>query len=379
MGLSFSSLHFRRTPTLTRERAAEAVCAAWERQGYRRVEYAQDAELTLELLGAEDSAWFSLQSEDLDLSGPDSMRRLAAPLSRDLGTAVLAVSCIDSDCLCLNWIDEAKKLDAWANVGSCPGPAPRRTRFHPWKKVVPDLSVFRRIIKADYLFAEEALHALAPILELRESQALPDGMEHPEALKLYFTCPDAPASQGHPKLVIPTFEQMPCRPETPFFLSAVNRGDPSRGLAIAFYGPWVEHDEIRITDLQLESDMDKYPRRTQPLTAEKTQDGKGNWILLAEVPHFPLPAARPTHSSMKQLREEFARSFGVRFTPMGASRKYLDISVIFIPLEDVSGQCGWCVWSHAGSREAYIRQYNELWSRIPNSGVELLDPNDYDL
>ncbi len=379
MGMFFSSLHFHRTAALTHERVVEAVSAAWERQGYRRTSSPEGADVTLELLEAEGSAWFSLQSEDLDFSGLESIRELAAPLSRDLDTAVLAVSCDDSDYLFLNWIDEAAGLDAWANVGRCPGRVPRRSGFSAWRKIVPDLDTFRRVIKTDYVFAEESLLALAPILDLPETQSLPGIEEHPDAMRLYFACPDAPTSQGHPRLTFLVCDGEPCRAGKIEFLDVLNRGDASRGLAVAFTGPWVEHDEIRITDLRLESDFSKHPHSTQPLTLEKIQDQNGNWVLLAKAPHFPLPASRRMLSPMKQLSEDHARSFGVRFTPEGDSRKYLDIHVVFIPLEDPVGQCGWCVWAHSGSREAYIRQHNESWSRIPGQQDMLLDPNDYDL
>ena len=379
MGMFFSSLHFRRRPSLSRERVAEAVCAAWEQQGYRRTDSPGEATLTLDLLGSDDSAWFSLQSEDLDFSDFKSIRELAAPLSRKLKTAVLAISCADSDYLFLNWIDEAAGLDAWANVGRCPGRVPRRTGFSAWKKIVPNLAAFQQAIKADYLFAEESLHALATILDLPEAQTLPSPEPDPLAMRLYFAFPNAPASQGHPRLEITLYNRALCQPGKSTHVTALNRGDASKGLAVVFTGPWVENDEIHITDVQLESRMDRSPRSIQPLTLEKVRDEKGNLVLMAKVPQFPLPVPRKMLSTMKQLKEDFARSFLVRFTPEGESRKYLDINVFFVPLEELAGQCGWCVWAGYPSKEAYIRSYNEGWSKHPEAHVQLLNPEDYDL
>lgn len=380
MGMFFSSLHIHTAPGLTADAVADAISVAWGKQGYRRTEDPKDAALTLDLLSPEDGSWFSLQSEDLELNDPQSVKALAGPLSAELHTAVLAVSCFDSDYLFLNWIDDAKKLDAWANVGHCPGVVPRMTRFAPWEQCVDDPKAFRRIIKADRIFAEDVLAELAPLLDLPAAKALPVEEIRSGSRKLLFSLEAMPEAGEAPRLALPVFDLMPCTPGKDKIITAINRGGASRGLGIAFAGPWVERDEIRITALRLESCLDRYPRSILPLTAEKRQDANGNWILYAEVPDFPIPqAVSPGLSPMKKLREEFARTFGVRFTPEGDPRKFLDITVVFIPLENVQGQCGWCVWAKQASKEAFIRQYNETWSRNPKARVPALDPDDFDL
>ena len=77
------------------------------------------------------------------------------------------------------------------------------------------------------------------------------------------------------------------------------------------------------------------------------------------------------------------RSIGVRFTPNGNVRKFLDITVAFLPQSNpTQGQCAWCVWRHYESKRAYIEAYNNDQLQLHEmygAPLNLIDPDMYDL
>lgn len=79
--------------------------------------------------------------------------------------------------------------------------------------------------------------------------------------------------------------------------------------------------------------------------------------------------------------------FGVRFTPHGNERKFLDIRVRFIPLAHPRGQCCWYAWKGHPSKVAYIEDYNAMLDKmgigtvvdLEKVGLNKLNPKDHDL
>ncbi|MBR5745907.1 MAG: hypothetical protein IKX92_01455 [Clostridia bacterium] len=164
----------------------------------------------------------------------------------------------------------------------------------------------------------------------------------------------------------------------------INTGGKSKGIAIAFSGSYIEKEDVRFRDVQLEYSLDQHPRKTIPLSLEKKQTQTGQWIYYAELPDFPIREGVKEGLPWKRKSDEVRkRQFGVRFTPEGNPRKLLDITVHFIPLKNPEGQCGWCVWMYSGSKRAYIEEYNRSWGEIIEKyhaqGIKLLNPSDYDL
>ena len=232
-----------------------------------------------------------------------------------------------------------------------------------------------------YVFAEDALDSLEPLLGLKHGQGRFCDERIPEDFikgvrTVYYVLPESASKSEPPRLALGVNGLMPCRIGECSIISAINKGGKSRGLAVAFSCGYVEKEDIRFREVQLEYKFDRYPRPTIPLQMEKRQTQTGQWIYWAEIPQFLLrEAVKEGLPPRKTREEEFKRGFLVRFTPEGNPRKLLNITVHFIPLKNPEGQCGWCVWMYSGSKRAYIEDYN-LGRK---DDIYLLDPDDYDL
>jgi hypothetical protein len=163
-----------------------------------------------------------------------------------------------------------------------------------------------------------------------------------------------------------------------------NVGGASCGLDVLFIGSYLENDEITFDDVSLCYENARGERIDQPLTFEKTTLVTGVPALVANVADFQIPAAPSSKLPPRVLSEkEFARSFGIRFTPNGNVRKFLDITVAFLPhANPTQGQCVWNVWKRYNTKTEYIEAYNrgqqeehEMYG-VP---MNLIDPDMYDL
>lgn len=249
-----------------------------------------------------------------------------------------------------------------------------------------DINRWTELLNRKYSFAEEALDDLEPLLGLFQGQ----GSFCPELIAaeefgahvqtVYYALPETAIRPEPPRLTMPTYDGMPCRMGEDSIICAVNKGGKSMGLAIAFSGSYVEREEIRFRDVQLEYGFDRFPRQIISLQLEKRQMQDGQWIYYAEIPQFQLPPGiKEGLPIMRAMKEEVRREFGLRFTPEGDERKRLDITLHFIPMKNPAGQCAWCVWLKSGSKRAFVEQYNRGWSTHPSNGVELLDIHAFDL
>ena len=193
---------------------------------------------------------------------------------------------------------------------------------------------------------------------------------------LYYSLSAAEKDNDLPRLTVSQFTLDPCVMGESTIITAVNTGGASEGLIVAFSGSYVEKDEIRFRDVQLEWDFDQFPRKTIPLTLEKKQGADGRRFYVAEVKDFVLPqGVKKGLPPRKAQWEEFRKSFGLRFTPEGNARKRLDIMVHFVPAKNNEGQCAWAVWLRSGSKRAYIEMFNKMMGTYHGE----LDLADFDM
>lgn len=382
MGFFFSNMQIRLTEACSAEAVTDIMTELLLSQGFHRVENADDADITVSFYAAKGN-WLSVCSDGISFETEEDARRYCQPISQRLAADVVTVSCFDSDCLLLHRLNSSKGIEAWAKVGRYPG-IKQRTTLTKWKDLVTDADQWAATCKADYVFAEDALEKLEPLLALAPEQGrfcselLAEG-QYDGAKALGFALPETekpelPALQ----LMMPSL--MPCEIGKDCFVSAVNTGGKSFGLAIVFSGSYVEKDEIRFRDVQLESDFERHPRPTVPVTLEKRQLQDGQWVYYGEAPQFQiLPAAKAGLPMQKAMREQFKRAIGLRFTPEGDGRKRLDITVHLIPLRNPAGQCAWCVWRFFGSKQAFVQHYNQTWSAHQPHGPVLLDENELEM
>ncbi|MBQ8831301.1 MAG: hypothetical protein IJ017_06855 [Oscillospiraceae bacterium] len=384
MGWFFSNFHVCKTAEFSKADFEAYLTELFEKQGFVSVGTSEDADLSVSVFDI-DRKWISVCSDGVDFYTKESVRDICEPISKRFNTDVLTVSCFDSDCLLLNLINHRDGVKACAKVGRYPEIKQRSTPAK-WKGIVENIPKFKSVLSKDYVFAEEALEEISPMLELASKQGyfcteLILENEFAEGVNtFYFTVPDTVQKAEPPLLTMPTYDLMPCEIGKNSFISAVNKGGKSCGVAIAFSGNYVENEDIYFRDVQFEYFFDRHPRATIPLQLEKRQTQDGQWIYYAEIPQFQIPGkVKDGLPFRKALVEEFKRKFGIRFTPEGDSRKLLDITLHFIPLKNPNGQCTWCVWFPRGSKKAFIEKYNQTWSKRGSSSVKLLKFEDFDI
>lgn len=387
MGWFYSNLHIQRTAELDADTFQSVLTEVLNTQGFRLVDNSDEADLSVSIYDA-GGEWFSVCSDGLDFYTEESVQRICNPLSDRLSTDVVVVSCFDSDCLLLNRINRKLDVVAWAKIGGYPELKVRSTPAR-WNGLVSDIAQWKAALSRKYIFVEDALDSLEPLLGLKHGQGRFCDDVIPEEFingvrTVYYALPGSLSKSEPQRLAIRTHGLMPCEIGKISIIGAINEGGKSKGLAVAFSGGFVEKEEIRFRDVQLEYAFDRYPRSVIPLQLEKRQTQTGQWIYWAETPQFLLTeAVKEGLPPRKAMEEKFKREFLVRFTPEGNARKLLDITVHFIPLKNPEGQCGWCVWLRSGSKRAYIEGYNSGWDEILRKhhpqGIKLLNPDDYDL
>ena len=387
MGWFFSNLHVHKTAEYDADFFRSTLTEILNAKGYVKKNSPDEADLSLSIYDA-GGKWVSVCSDGLDFYTEETIRDICNPLSETLSADVLTVSCFDSDCLILNRVNKKLDVVAWAKTGSYPELKIRSTPAR-WKDIVTDITQWKSVLTQKYDFAEDALDGLEPLLGLTSGQGrfcdeliteqFTEGVQ-----TLYFNLPESTSKSEPPKLSFTSPSLMPCEIGKDQCYFVINTGGKTKGVAIAFSGSYVEQEKIRFRDVQLEYDLDRYPRKTIPLQLEKRQMQNGQWIYYAELSDFPIrEGVKEGLSWKRKSEEEWKRQFGVRFTPEGDPRKLLDITVHFIPLKNPEGQCGWCAWRWYGSKRAYIEEHNRRWGEIVEEhhaqGIKFLNPDDYDL
>lgn len=388
MGWFFSNLHVCKTAVMDKDAFRSALTEILKARGYVQKNNPDEADMSLSIYDA-GRKWISVCSDGLDFFTEEAIRDICNPLSERLSADVLTVSCFDSDCLLLNRINRKNDIVAWAKIGSYPELKVRSTPAK-WAGIVSDVSLWKSVLRQKYVFAEEALESIEPLLGLESGQGqfcdeLISEKYADRVCTYYFALPETVSKPLPPKLSFTAPSLMPCEIGKDECCFVVNTGGKSKGVAIAFSGSYVEQEEIRFRDVQLEYALDHYPRKTIPLSLEKKQTQTGQWIYYAELPDFPIrEGVKEGLSWKRKSEEEWKRQFGIRFTPEGNPRKVLDIAVHFIPLKNPEGQCGWCAWWMYGSKRVYIEGQNRTWGETgekhhPAGGVKFLNTDDYDI
>ena len=314
-------------------------------------EGALDADVVIAFYAPEGSEYVTLVSDLFDGDAPKQLE-YAKMLSRETGEFILSIGCSDSDYLYVSLIDEEKKADLWAASGHFPdGPAPRRSAFAPWKKYVPDAAAFREAMRGPYVFAEEALDLIGPMLGFLPAQGRAGADEVTE---------DAPAARFFYKAEAPQGDQKP--PSLRHFTSPVffslntrnmlaieNLGGASRGIGVLLSGECIDHHEVKADEITLE--YGDYKGRTSvPMKEITLEDGTRG--LYGECSEFRIPDAVPEGLPPKKtIHLRFRKCVCLRFSlspflpvPEGTNVRPLRVSVI--PLKNRWGWCSWYGPSH---------------------------------
>lgn len=397
MGLFFSNIHIRKNDQFDLSRLEDALIKSMTSQGYQLVDSEEDSELSAQICCDDITEWVSVASDFFDFQTPEDTRSAAEPLSVLFQTDVLAVTCVDSDFMMLNLINEADGTDAWINVGMpYDDQFPRRTGFRnkknnvvgigfgAWENKVTDYDAFQSVMQAEYTFAEDALCRAGELLGLPPSQSTltadDDSSDTRNTRIMLFFARHQNVQRELPKLELNMPSLMPCVDGKDSCVFVSNKGGASQGIAVTFQGDYIEKDEITFDQVQLEYDISHNPRRVIPIQLEKRKAADGSYVWYWEDKEFAIPEkVDPGLSLNKYLNMEQKRIFGVRFVPHGNPRKMLDIVVFIAPLENncQKGAACWYAWRHSSDKAAYIEEFNKNWKGFDDS--QILDPNDFDL
>ena len=374
MGSWFSNIHIRRKSHITEELAVEYIKKMINGYGYSSTETAEEADMVAVLCFDEGSPWISVYSNILAHDDPDSCSGKIIPISSELQTDVMGISCFDSDYLYLNLINAAEQVDAWVGIGQ--GKAvgiSRRNNLSVWKKKVSDFACFSEKAKERYVIADEFLNEASSCIGLSfgQSTASVEALDHlpvgGKTVSLYF-------SRNAENLCDTQLAQVfknsiPCLIGTENKVTFINIGEASRGLSIYFLGPYIEHEEITFSNVFFYHQMNDVP-----IELKKEQLPDGQWVYGYHNPDFPIPPkVSPRLKGQKHTHMVYDRFFGIRFTPNGNSRKALDVTVAFVPDANPKGRAEWNVWKPWGSKKAFIDHYNKIVKR-----VRAIDPDEKD-
>jgi len=385
MGSWFSNLHIRKDGTMTEEAIDAYIRKLMAARDYLPAESEQEADGAFAILSDERSQWYSVYSDLFSFDDPKAFSDYATPMSAEWKTDILGISCFDSDYLYLNLIDSENQVNAWAGIGSAMGTGIwRRTNTAAWKGKVIDHNAFRESIKKKFVFAEDVLSETAHCLELPQElsvasyEHLSDQEWNTPPTYLYFKLPDTKKTKAAPILVQHTISMMPCFPERPSIVSAVNTGGESKGLSVYFLGPYVEHEEITFSDVCFLSEKNGQFVEN-PVALKKVRLSDGQWAYYHHDPAYRLPPKVDDRlPPVKRTKQEMNRSVTVRFIPHGDPAKILDITVVLVPDQNLQGQTAWNVWHRFGSKKAYIQYHNQIWKNKPGCEDLLLREEDYD-
>ena len=374
MGNYFADLYIKKNEYVTKDALSDALTAYFAARGIIACDRSH-ANLSV-IIDFECDSWIFAYCEAW---GHEDLFALAPQLTEQFSTQVLSCACFDSDYLFLHLLG-AQGVDAFLNIGkSAEIKPPRRTNLNDWKAYVKDFEAFKQGAKRPYVCVEDFLSCMQAQLSLPDRNTVCGQ----SALALYFSAPQS-QKPALPVLRMHTPSLLPCRPDQPEYWSVHNTGGASKGIYVMFVGDWTESCEITLENVALCYQNARGERINEPLTLQNTTLQNGMPALIASLPDFKIPAAPSQQLPPKAYMEkEFARSFGVRFTPQGNERKFLDITVGFVPYANpVDGQCAWRVWAHHKTKKEFIQAHNQsalhdhqAWG-VP---LHLIDPDAYDL
>ena len=386
MGLFFENIHIRKSAKYDAEILKKQLISYFEENGFKLVTEDTAEGVSVVIYEPDYSEWVSVASELFQLESQKDIKKVTEPLSKCFETDVISACCYDSDYLRLSLLNVSAETDGWINIGRAEGMKQlRRTAITPWKKLVDDMDSLKNIVKTEYVFAEDAFYKIAELIQMTPEQVAleaeyTDSLSVEKVATLKFLAPEGTLKL--PELIIPRYNGMPCKIGESQVVSVYNNGGKSKGLGIMFIGDYVENDEITFEDVKLQLHT-KEGWKFVPIELKKVDWTQGKKCYYWSDAEFPLPpAVSEAIPLMKRMNLAFEKEIGIRFTPVGNSRKVLDIKLVIYPLANSrDGQTSWYVYRYDGSKRKYIEEYNRRWTdmHIESALKDLLNPDDYDL
>lgn len=350
MGLSFSNIQIRRTEN--EPDFAQIAAVLTEGRDTSAVDSEEEADIMLSVFTMSDSPWITVCSDLID-GDFEELGAKARRLSETLQTQTLAMVCLDSDYFCMNLIDAANGADLWAANGRMTeGKAPRRSSLAPWKRYVSDIEAFKRTMRGKYVFAEECLDGLEPLLSLPVLQGEAGGDELPEDAgihRFYYVLNRQENKKVPPKFKsnIISYHYMYFKGFEENVLGVNNQGGKSKGVGVWLSGPCIWKHEFRVTKTMLQMRGTRDEWRFIPIEMKEVTTADGVSGLYGECADLRIPPAVPEGLPWKRKMDmEAQRQICIRFSLEKDQAKddadaYGDLHITIIPLQNVSGQFSW--------------------------------------
>lgn len=170
MGNFFTSIQIHNPDQLSREQFIELFCNKMKENGFD-VSNAEDHEISYVLAFADNCKWVSVSSEVYE-QGNAFVQKDAGNIAKTLNTCCINVTVVDSDFAMLDmYSNKGKKLDT-AVMGRADDylgddiPTPKK---NVWSALLSANSTWERFVEVqqgDYVFVEDGLSELAPIISM---------------------------------------------------------------------------------------------------------------------------------------------------------------------------------------------------------------------
>ena len=172
MGWTFGNLHVQKDSKANADAVIQMVQDYYAQFGYG-VCGEENAELSLAILDADDSAWISVYSDFFE--DPQDREAPGHWLSDSEKLRVLDIGCFDSDVLGLILYNPEDEEPAQAATGFMARDMGISIEHEEgWQTIVSDMEGFRKIIDAEHVLAEEAMDDLAGHLRLPRNYVVTD-------------------------------------------------------------------------------------------------------------------------------------------------------------------------------------------------------------
>ncbi len=183
MGLSFSNIHVRTERPLDETLAMRIAEILMEEADAALAADVSEADVTV--CAGENSPWVTVLCDETE-GDPEALLQKTRTLSEALETPTLAISCFDSDFLCLNLMDAKNAVDLSVVHGNLPfEEMPHGGDPAAWRAYVKDFEHFMQTLRTPSVFAEDALPDLAAELALPAEQAFCTEEEIPENMRVF--------------------------------------------------------------------------------------------------------------------------------------------------------------------------------------------------
>ena len=343
MGYSYSNIQLKagETPVDAGE-IAEMLAAGYK---LKKADSPEDADVVIAVSPENAGGWVTIVSDTFD-QDLEACCKTAKTLSEKYQAEAIAISCIDSDYLCLNLLDVQNNVDAWAASGKYPeGKAPRRSSLNAWEGYVTDVPAMRQVMRSYHSFAEECLDDLEDILGLPASQGLccvDDADPEKGFTCFYYAAETVKSAEGLTifKPSVHTWRNYHFKSIN--LVNFLNYSGASRGVGVVFAGPGISQGNVGLPHIWIQM----YERRKRgftmtPVELKEVTLKNGEKGLYGEAPKVRIRETVPDGLPMSKAMERYREcEVIVRYDAVRKCAEDADpgtIQVCLIPLQNRAG------------------------------------------